>query len=149
MTQDLDLTPGVNPGSLGAFCVVSTCHLSSHRVVWALVLTSRKITHCKFVIYKCKHNEHASGIFNSFGIILRSVWVGLPPTSVAFAWSGHMALIWDPSVSVSLSKARKTPRVPPVSQQESVTAAFRISPLFTIHPRPDICLALCCSFLSL
>lgn len=44
-----------------------------------------------------------------------------------------MALIWDPSVSVSLSKARK--RVPPVSHRESVTAALRISPLFTI---PDL-----------
>lgn len=53
---------------------------------------------------------------------------------VAVAWSGHMALIWDPSVSVSLSKARKTPRVPPVSHPKSVTAALMISPLFTISP---------------
>lgn len=51
---------------------------------------------------------------------------------VAVAWSTHMALIWAPSVSLSLCKARKTPRVPPFSHPESMTAAFRISPLFTI-----------------
>lgn len=69
-----------------------------------------------------------------FVLLPSSVWVGLPPARVDVAWSGHMALIWDPSVSVSLSEARKTPRVAPVSHPESVTAAFRISPLFTISP---------------
>lgn len=70
-----------------------------------------------------------------FVLLLRPFfWVGLPAARVAVAWSGHMALIWDPSVSVSLSKARKTPRVAPVSHPESVTAAFRVSPLFTISP---------------
>lgn len=33
VTQDLDLTPGDNPRSVFAFCVASTCHLSSRRVV--------------------------------------------------------------------------------------------------------------------
>lgn len=56
--------------------------------------------------------------------------VGLHQPSVAVAWSGHVALIWDSSVSASLSKARKSPRVPPVSHPESVTGALSIS-LFT------------------
>lgn len=67
-----------------------------------------------------------------------SVWVGLPPACVAVACSGHMALIWVPSVSVSLSKVCKTPRVPPVSQPQSVTAALRISPLFTVARTSDV-----------
>ncbi len=37
VTQDLDLTPGDNPRSVFAFCVASTCHLSSRRVVWRLL----------------------------------------------------------------------------------------------------------------
>ena len=58
--QGLDVTPGNNPGSVFAFCVASTCQLSSRRVVlWVEgglevggVATSSKITLFKFVIFK-------------------------------------------------------------------------------------------------
>lgn len=48
MTHDLDLTPG--DIYVCAFCVASTCHLSSRRVVRGLFFTSKKITLFNVVI---------------------------------------------------------------------------------------------------
>lgn len=118
-----------------ALHVASTCHILSRCVVRGYFFTSRKInSNFSLSIENSASTKWHLNKFCAVRICESSLWVGLPSAKVAVAWSGHMALIWDPSVSVSLSKARKTPRVPPVSHPVSVTAALRISPLFTVSP---------------
>lgn len=136
VTQDLDLTSGDSPGSV---CLPS---MSLPPVIFYLVVLLGGISlhQGKLTLTFSRSIENSASTkwhlnkFCAVRICESSLWVGLPSAKVAVAWSGHMALIWDPSVSVSLSKARKTPRVPPVSHPVSVTAALRISPLFTVSP---------------
>lgn len=91
-----------------------------------LFFTSRKITFFKFDIFKCKCGKQHQVPFQwvpfwgagGRGWIRDCVWVGA--AVVAVAWSGHVALIWDPPVSVSLSKARKIPHESRLSLTQTV-----------------------------